>query len=128
SAAGGFAWRLSTRMASVVDGPSAGMASRAALKARRASSQLRAGDAANPPGIAGPNSNLARVRAPLTPLIPHTPWGEVGPTTTNRSISRASIAAPAAATVASETKERLLYILFAASRRDAKFTVSPITV
>ena len=68
----------------------------------------------------------ARVRPAVHDLEDGLDW--VCPATTNRSISRTSISAPAAATVLSEIKQRLPYSRFAPSRRDAKFTVSPITV
>ena len=61
-------------------------------------------------------------------MISNMTWGWLWPSTTTRSISRTSMAASfAAATVAPETKHWLPYTLFAASSRDAKFTVSPIT-
>src|SRR5260370_531976 len=61
-------------------------------------------------------------------MISNTAWGRLWPSTATRSISRASTASEALAMVASDTRMRPPYSLLAPSSREARFTLSPITV
>jgi hypothetical protein len=107
-----LAWRKSTRPTSALDGPSPGTASSAAPNARRASSHWRARYAARPSEYLVRNNSCFGASSPCRPKISKTAVDWVCPATTNRSISRTSISAPAAATVLSDIKVRLPYSRF----------------